>query len=192
MCICCRFMLNGSANKWVIKAPYVTNRHKYHQYVNSLDSAQSHLLNITNDMFSPTAEYYSVPYVIMQEKVIQNVEVKVVFLNKKYSHIAMTSTGSTRKSHGPFTTETVVKFAERALHQLSCAMPGIAILDGLVRVDIFKSNQGQLVVNEFESLDAEYASTDLNAELATTSFLQNYWEMKLLTILCDQYMDVVY
>jgi len=46
-----------------------------------------------------------------------------------------------------------MKFAEDAIQMLKAACPE-AIVDGLVRVDIFEMSDGRLVVNEFESFEA--------------------------------------
>ena len=53
------------------------------------------------------------------------------------------------------------------------------IFDGLVRVDIFKANDGRLVVNELESLDAEYNCADVGKVAATDEFLELYWKGKI-------------
>jgi len=53
------------------------------------------------------------------------------------------------------------------------------VLDGMVRVDIFVSNEGKLVVNEIEGTEAVYFTTDTDREYATEHFLQNYWEKKI-------------
>ena len=40
-----------------------------------------------------------------------------------------------------------------------------AVVDGLVRVDVFESLNGRLVVNEFESLEARFNSASTDDEL---------------------------
>ena len=50
-------------------------------------------------------------------------------------------------------------FAKNAVQELKIRVPE-CICDGLVRVDIFTNANGNLVVNEFESLEAEYSSTE--------------------------------
>ena len=56
-----------------------------------------------------------------------------------------------------------------------------AIIDGLFRVDIFINKEGMFVVNEFESLEANYDGAP-NMEAATRSYLISYWLRKLETI----------
>ena len=56
-----------------------------------------------------------------------------------------------------------------------------AIIDGLFRVDVFKNKQGMFVVNEFESLEANYDGAP-NMEATTRSYLISYWLRKLETI----------
>ena len=62
------------------------------------------------------------------------------------------------------------------------------ILDGLVRVDIF-NNHGQLVVNEFEGIDACVFSTDLSKEGVVEDRMQKYWETKILECITLLFAD---
>ena len=54
------------------------------------------------------------------------------------------------------------------------------IVDGLMRVDVFEAQDGRLVVNEFESLEAQYEAykIELNGEMIKN--LENYWLTKLI------------
>jgi len=49
-------------------------------------------------------------------------------------------------------------------------------------VDIFQDVTGKMVVNEFESLDANYSALT-NLQMATHSFLIKYWENKITELL---------
>jgi len=78
----------------------------------------------------------------------------------------------------------LLKFAEDALFALKVKCPS-TIADGLVRVDIFKTLKGKLVVNEFESLEACYYSkrknSDLTIELNVAKYLrETYWSSQLI------------
>lgn len=56
-----------------------------------------------------------------------------------------------------------------------------AITDGLFRVDVFQTRLGELVVNEFESLDAVYyCGRDTSHHV--TNFLCEYWVKQLTKI----------
>ena len=66
-------------------------------------------------------------------------------------------------------------FAKNAVQELKIRVPE-CVCDGLVRrVEIFTNANGNLVVNEFESLEAEYSSTEKN-DLEITNFLVAFWE----------------
>ncbi len=72
-------------------------------------------------------------------------------------------------------------FVQVALIAMENRCPA-AILDGLVRVDVMStashdSTVRKLVVNEFESLEAEYACSDRDtlSTFALKTYLREYW-----------------
>jgi hypothetical protein len=67
----------------------------------------------------------------------------------------------------------LIEFADSAMDAI--ASHEAYIVDGLVRVDVFKNNTGKLVVNELESFEAIYYTRTFNAE----HFLEEYWERKI-------------
>jgi len=137
------------------------------------------LQSIVEDNFGDSPRCYELPYMMLQERVNDNKEVKLVFLNGNFSHVA-----SARKCSLPgFTTEDLVSFAKEMLELLRSSS-NHCILDGIVRVDIFKSNSGHLVVNEFESLDALYTGTSESCTNNTDLFLNLYWEGKIYNSIC--------
>jgi glutathione synthase/RimK-type ligase-like ATP-grasp enzyme len=75
----------------------------------------------------------------------------------------------------------VKKFANEAIKMLALKNPA-AITDFIVRVDIFQRQNGQMVVNEFESLEAGIGSCKGNCDLESQlkSSLKNYWKTILL------------
>jgi len=110
-------------------------------------------------------------------------EYKVVVLNNTPIFKAAISTGSNNRSKNGINKafaeeEELLQFAQTALERFRAAAP-FAITDGLFRVDIFQTITGKMVVNEFESLDAEYQSTTSGKNEATYSFLERYWFEKL-------------
>ena len=68
----------------------------------------------------------------------------------------------------------IFKFAEEAVKKLKSACPS-AITDGIVRVDIFQTMFGKFVVNEFESLEADYCTTSETDSFFVRNFLVDYW-----------------
>ena len=73
-------------------------------------------------------------------------------------------------------------FVRRALGELKVRQPQ-SLLDGLVRVDVFNSSNNGLVVNEFESLEANFYSKQHLNELMVENFLEKYWELQLARFL---------
>jgi hypothetical protein len=172
---------------WVVKAPYVTNKQHFYGYGDTTEKVMARVKTYTTQMYQKTVNCYIVPYLLLQERVSKNKEVKVVFLRGQYSHIASIGQ-STKQSHDPFTSDDVVAFAATALDVLKTNLQ-CSIVDGLVRVDVFKSNRGQLVVNEFESLDADFCCKAKGKAEEAIVFLAKYWEFKVydaVTELCSR------
>ena len=67
-------------------------------------------------------------------------------------------------------------FVEFAISELAAKCPG-AITDGLVRVDVFQNCKKELIVNEFESLEACFYNQ--KCQHTTTTQLVCYWEAKI-------------
>jgi hypothetical protein len=110
-------------------------------------------------------------------------ECKVVVLNNSPVYQACISTGGNSKSKNGVCRsfadfEELQQFANQAIAQLRLAAP-FAITDGLFRVDIFQTAAGKMVVNEFESLDAEYQSSISGRAEAVYTFLEKYWCHKI-------------
>lgn len=57
-------------------------------------------------------------------------------------------------------------------------------LDGLVRVDIFNNN-GTLVVNEFEGIEAVYFAKNVVEEMRVSRDLEKFWEDKIYACIID-------
>ena len=84
------------------------------------------------------------------------------------------------------------KFAEAAVQKLDKACPG-SITDGMIRVDIMQLCTGEMVVNEFESLEANYSSETRKAhefEFATISFYESFWHTTLLRLLTPYFTEM--
>jgi len=111
------------------------------------------------------------PYLIVQPRMRSSNESKVILFNGKAQYVVTTVTGILRKS---FAQETLMEFAEKAWKILVDRCRGAFLSDGLVRVDLFCTSNGQLVVNEFESLDAAFFGPNIK-ELQTGQFLTSYY-----------------
>jgi hypothetical protein len=72
-----------------------------------------------------------------------------------------------------------------ALEKLKATLP-YAITDGLFRVDIFQTLSGQLVVNEFESLEADFGcriSGAIDFGALAWTFVSNFWRLKMESLI---------
>ena len=153
----------------MLKAPFVTNRNRFHHYVDDWNEILHMLAKIQHDMFVKK-DCFVVPYIMLQERV-DNREIKMVFLNGTYSHMITCSTGKIVKSFSGYSENDIISFGESVL--------SIIAATGLVRVDIFKLSDGKLVVNELESLEARFFSTEEERVSKCCHFLESYWEKKL-------------
>jgi len=159
-----------------MKAPFITNRNHFHSYPSDAASAIMNLKGIHNKIHV-TKSCFDVPYVMLQERVKCNNEVKLVFLDGVYHHTLSCTTKTITMSLAGVTDAELVHFATTVMQSL--AEHDEYILDGLVRVDVFKDNDGELVVNELESLEARTFTLNEGLANATQDFLEQYWEKKL-------------
>lgn len=70
-----------------------------------------------------------------------------------------------------------LKFAEESIVELRKNCPE-SLLSGLVRVDIMQNDEGQMVVNEFESLEADHEFSGISAKQFYNNFavkLEKYY-----------------
>ena len=161
---------------WVIKAPFTTNCESVR-----FPKSYSDMLKF---MRSLSKKYFGhLPYLMIQPCMHNRKEVKIVALNnlpafKAGIVTACTSRGAAGVNQTFAETNDIMQFANIALLKFRAAIP-FAITDGLFRIDIFQTASGQMVVNEFESLDTSYESKTIGADEATYQFLQNYWLVKI-------------
>ena len=73
----------------------------------------------------------------------------------------------------------LISFGNACLEALKGSSSDKFVLDGLVRIDIMMSNDGNLVLNEFEGIEAVYFSADEVQERTVDCFLEKYWEEKI-------------
>ena len=161
---------------WVIKGPFTTNSQCI-KFVHSIGGMVNAMRLLSNRFFG------HLPYLMIQPCMHNRKECKVVVLNNSPVYQAGISTGGNskskngvRRSFADF--EELQQFANQAIAQLRLAAP-FAITDGLFRVDIFQTAAGKMVVNEIESLDAEYQSSISGRAEAVYTFLEKYWCHKI-------------
>ena len=109
-----------------------------------------------------------------------NDEVKMVFLNKKFSHFSVDGKNRAVKlSLQGYDRDELINFGLQVIQKVEERSNNACIVDGLFRVDVFKGNNGSLVVNELETMDLEYFSRVEQNPLSVLMFLQYYWEKKI-------------
>jgi len=172
---------------WILKAPYVQNQIGFkNRTIRTTDEMDDlifrHLydcpLKSMNKTKLSAADVFE--YLILQPKMRKKNESKVILYNGKAQYIASTVAQGLSQSHAK---EELFAFAEKAWQHLSESTEGAFLSDGLTRVDIFCNKDGKLVVNEFESLDAQYSKYDAKSEANTKSFLEDYYYNKIDSII---------
>lgn len=110
------------------------------------------------------------PYLIVQPRMTSSNESKIILWNGKAQFISTSKKGL----NGRKTKNELMQFAELACKHLKEQTRGVFLCDGIVRVDLFCTIQGTLIVNEFESLDANYCSTIVN-EYKIAQMITDYY-----------------
>lgn len=159
-----------------MKLPYVTNRRV--SFVKSIAAIIRAITTISENVFAGMIQ--DCDYVMIQPKMLNNYEYKVACFGKRARFIYERKKASGRASGNIFSDAAIFEFAEHAIATLAESAPA-AILDGLVRVDIFRtsSNSPRLVVNEFESLEARYNNPTGENESNMDDDLNRYWFVKI-------------
>ena len=168
-----------------MKAPFVTNRKHFHYYPKDADAAILFLKSAYKKIYIKK-NIYAVPYLMLQERVRCNTEVKLIFLNGVYHHTVSCAVNSVQMSFTGVTTAQLLDFASSVMRSISDREE--YIIDGLVRVDLFRNNDGELVVNELESLEARYFTTTANCLISCENFLKEYWEKKIYSCI-DSFLE---
>ena len=169
---------DGPDSGFIIKAPYVQNQRgfkmnnfkTYDEIIRILKRIYTKENNCIDKRYVYTTDVF--PYLIVQPRMRSSNESKIILFNGKAKYVVSTFNRISRKI---FTEENLMEFAENAWKLLVDRCRGAFLSDGLVRVDLFCTSNGQLVVNEFESLDAAFFGSS-SKELQTGQFLTSYYE----------------
>ena len=186
VCVCVlRRVFQEEDSQWVLKAPFTTNSKHYLYYPKNAEEAVAHVISVAKRSFHDAKPgIKNLPYLMLQRRVNDKTEVKLVFFNGVFSHIA-NGVGKSASLQG-YSTLDLANFACGIIDRLSKSSSVPFILDGLIRVDLFKGNEGELVVNELESLEAMYSSQSCsNGEDRIDNHLAYYWEMILYELICE-------
>jgi hypothetical protein len=80
-----------------------------------------------------------------------------------------------------------MNFAVEVLKEFGSACPN-ARVDSLMRVDIFQTMTGKLVVNELESLEADHFCNNGLNRIAVDNEVRLYYEMVLRSIIDESHL----
>ena len=139
---------NDEGCGWIVKTPFSTNSHNK-KYAHSLDEIIQKIKIQYEDL------YHSIPYTMVQATMANKREYKVVLFNCEPRYVSITPNNSRGKAFSDITHADLLKYAESALREFSAACPA-ALVSSLMRVDIFQTKFGKLMVNELESLEADH------------------------------------
>jgi len=178
-------MDSNPSMKWVMKAPFTTNKQHFYKYdICTPSAALRHINTVHRKLWGPIPECYEIEYLLLQERVKNNKEAKLCFFGGEFHHFTMGSAGNLKQSFPEYSSDDLIQFATLALQSVS-RHPEY-LLDGLVRVDLFFSeNDQKLVVNEFESLEASFLTTKHDVQMKASAWLKRYWEKKIYTCISD-------
>jgi hypothetical protein len=157
---------------WVVKFPFVTVHEGLKFCRTEFDVLKA--LDVAVGKFGGR-----IPYAMVQPCLANRKEYKVVVLNGKVSHMLPQDAGvrlggKNVKSFSTYPHTQLFRFAELAVEMLSKRCKG-SHTRGIMRVDVMQTLNGNMIVNEFESLEALYMSTYPSQTSATEYFLRDYW-----------------
>jgi len=133
----------------------------------------------------------SIPYTMIQPTMRNKKEYKVVLFNREPKYVAhnanLMGTGFSRYPH-----HEIMNFAAHALNEFSLACP-FAMVNSLMRVDIFQNKSNKLVVNEFESLEADHHSNYGTQRKDAVDFqVKDYYERVLSDLVDGKFIRYKY
>jgi len=161
---------------FIIKAPYVQNQVGFGlKFFKSYEEFLDKLRNIYESNNTSLGKLHVCstdvfPYLIIQPRMQSNNESKIILWNGVPQFVCSSLKGlSKRKS-----TVEMMSFAEEACKHLKIQSNNVFLCDGITRVDLFCTAEGTLVVNEFESLDANYGCSEAKRCQLATKILHYY------------------
>ncbi len=165
---------------FVVKAPYTTNC-SYIRFVSSFEGVVAACNKACQDLFG------SIPYVMVQPKMYNRREHKVIcwdgephFICSFSNSGSTVSEGGINKSFcGVFPHRELFDFVKHSVQVAKGSCPQL-LTDGLFRVDVFQRVDGSFVVNEFESLEANFPCLRGILEFQTFAFMKLYLSRKLI------------
>ena len=117
---------------------------------------------------------------MVQATMANKKEYKVVLFKGEARYISKSSTN--KKGIAFSSKPELMNFAMEALKEFASACPN-ALVDSLMRVDIFQTMTGKLVANELESLEADHLCNNGLDRIAVDNEVRLYYEMVLRSII---------
>ena len=109
-------------------------------------------------------------------------EYKTVCFNGKAIYVGTNNKGRGRKAYSKKPHTDVILFAQKALDLLKARCPYV-LIGQLFRVDIFRTSNGKLVVNEFESLEAGFGGSEFLQQIKIQQDIISFYSNIIETIL---------
>lgn len=175
---------------FIIKAPFVQNQRGFKMKFFATHEDFISIMHSVYTKFNPTLNKNNVlttqvfPYLIVQPRIGNTRESKVVLLNGEAKFIS----SSTKPGLlGVKTAKELLEFAELAVNHLNERTKKAFLSDGITRVDLFCTKDNRLIVNEFESLDANFATSNTALQSQTSEAIVQYYKDKLIKLV-DSYL----
>jgi len=168
------FIDDIKAEKWMLKLGFVTN--SFHsRSAKNYEEILQHLKHYSKVL------YGIYPYVMLQPYLLNRKEYKVVVFDGKAQYIAASAKHRGEKSFAKDNMESLLNFAEYAVMMLKEKTDDVDC-EGLIRVDIMQSNSHDMIVNEFESLEACIWSSErcVKQEGIICRYQAAFWRTQLL------------
>jgi hypothetical protein len=171
---------NSEGVGWVVKAPYTTNC-QFREYSDSLEK-------ILICFKSACHKFYGFhEYVMIQPRMFNSKEIRVMLFNEKARYFININSETKSSKRILVTDDELFRFAEDSVNMIKQNLGDKLIFDGPLRVDMFQKSNGELVVNEFESLEANYDCSNHVTEIKMRSEMMQYWKCKIFNAIKNLY-----
>ena len=161
---------------WIVKPAFTTNGEGVKR-----GKSMKEVVAILNGLRHKYVD--RIPYVMVQPCLKNRMEYKIVCRDGKACYVSSPAQKAGHRSAFSLAPHVgILAFAEHAIQVLKANIPA-TLSDFLIRVDVMQMNDGTLVVNEFESMEALYTSRPAEAEHFTYQWLEAYWARQLERLL---------
>ena len=185
ICSFCEIHANIEKCGFVVKAPFTTNS-DFIRFAKSYKEVEE---TIKRGFVDKKIGNNKITYLMVQPCIFNRKEYKVVCFDSNPIFISYMC--SNKRSKDGINKAFITKENEKNLLRFC----NEAILEFKQRCPyVFQLCSGHFVVNEFESLEANYYSSNMKAdkeEFSITQLLENYWYKKLRTLFDENYTTMI-